>query len=127
MHLKTGDLVTIISGRDKKLGPAKVARVYPTEGKVLVEGRNLRKRHLRGNETLGTQSRIVEVERPIDACKVALFSEKAGKAVRASIRWVGADGALFTTEKAAASSFGASAPARIKKVRFVSKTGEILD
>ena len=127
MHLKTGDLVTIISGRDKKLGPAKVARVYPSEGKVLVEGRNLRKRHLRGNETLGTQSRIVEVERPIDACKVALFSEKAGKAVRASVRWVGADGALFTTEKAAATSFGSAVPARIKKVRFVAKTGEILD
>ena len=68
MHLKTGDLVTIISGRDKKLGPAKVARVYPTEEKVLIEGRNLRKRHMRGNESLGTQSRSVEIERPIYAC-----------------------------------------------------------
>jgi large subunit ribosomal protein L24 len=127
MHLKTGDLVTIISGRDKKLGPAKVARVYPTEEKVLIEGRNLRKRHMRGNESLGTQSRIVEIERPIYACKVALFSEKAGKAVRASIRWVGADGALFGSEAEAETSFGAAAPSRIKKVRFVAKTGEILD
>jgi large subunit ribosomal protein L24 len=126
MHVKTGDLVKVISGRDKNLGPARVLAVNPGAGTVVVEGRNLRKRHLRGNETLGTQSRILEVERPFPACKVALYSEKVAKPVRTSKRWLGANAAVFETEEAAVASYGAGGGVA-KKVRYCAKTQEIFE
>ena len=46
LHVKTGDNVMIISGKDKgKTG--KVLAVSPKEGKVIIEGRNMVSKHVK--------------------------------------------------------------------------------
>lgn len=126
MHVKKGDLVKIIAGKERELGPARILRVLPEENRVVVEGRNLVKKHIRGNAQLNTESRIMEVEAPIYACKVALYSEKLGRTVRTQVRWVGEGGTLHRSEKEARASF-ASAPERIKKVRYSPKSDETFE
>jgi large subunit ribosomal protein L24 len=126
MHVKAGDKVKIVAGKDRKLGPSTVLRVLPKENRVVVEGRNLVKKHLKGNPAVGTESRIEEVEASIDASNVMLYSEKLQKPVRTQYRFVGAGGALFATAKDARASFP-EAPERIKKVRYSPKSEEIFD
>ncbi len=126
MHVKKGDLVKVIAGKDRVLGPAKVLQVIPDARKVIVEGRNLVKKHIRGNQAMGTESRIEETEAPIDASNVLLWSEKLGKAVRTQARWVGSDNALFTSATDARDSFS-EPPKRIRKVRFAPKSEEVFD
>lgn len=46
MKIKKGDTVKILSGKDRGK-TAKVFRVYPKEGRILVEGVNLKKKHVR--------------------------------------------------------------------------------
>jgi large subunit ribosomal protein L24 len=126
MHVKKGDLVKVVAGKDRKLGPAKVLAVFPREGRVVVEGRNLVKKHVKGAPGTGRESGIVEVEAPIAASNVRLWSEKLSQPVRTQARWVGADGSLHTSESAAASTFNV-AQERIRKVRFSVKSQEIFD
>ena len=56
MHVKKGDTVKIVTGKDRHLGPGKVLMVLPTENRVIVEGRNLVKKHTKANQMLGTES-----------------------------------------------------------------------
>ena len=126
MHVKKGDKVKIIAGKERRQPPATVLRVIPSENRVVVEGRNLVKKHRRGNPMLGTESRIEEIEAPLHVSNVQLWSDKLGKAVRTQKRWVGQDGKLFTTEADARASF-ASAPDRIRKVRYCAASEEIFD
>lgn len=126
MHVKKGDIVKVISGKDRKLPAAEVLRVLPGENKVVVAGRKLVKKHLRGNPTLGTESRIEEVEAAIHISNVQLWSEKLQKAVRTQARYVGQGGSLHTTETDARQSFS-QAPAKIRKVRFCPASEEVFD
>jgi large subunit ribosomal protein L24 len=49
LHVKTGDTVYVISGKDKgKTG--KVLRVFTKKGKILVEGINVVTKHLKPNQ-----------------------------------------------------------------------------
>lgn len=74
MHVKKGDKVKVISGKDKgKSGT--IVRALPKENKVVIDGVALYKRHLRG--TQGKVGMIVERPRAIDASNVALV--EAGK------------------------------------------------
>jgi len=67
MHIKKGDTVKVISGKDKgKTGP--VLRAFPRENKVVVEGVAVAKRHVKGRE--GEVGRIVERPQPVDASNV---------------------------------------------------------
>jgi large subunit ribosomal protein L24 len=127
MHVKTGDKVKIIAGKDRHLGPAEVLRVLPSENRVVVEGRNLVKKHIKGNPMMGTESRIEEVEAPIHASNVLLFSEELERGVRTQVRFAGADGELFKNKADAVESFDGEAPERIRKVRYCVKTEEIFD
>lgn len=67
MKIKKGDKVKVISGKDKgKTGL--VVRAIPKEGKVVVEGVAIAKRHTR---RAGAQSgRIIERPMPVDASNV---------------------------------------------------------
>jgi len=47
MRIKTGDNVVIITGKDRKKPAAKVVATKPSAGKVIVEGRNMVKKHVR--------------------------------------------------------------------------------
>lgn len=79
-RLQKGDLVVVISGKDKgKKG--KVMRLFREDDRVLVEGVNLVKRHMRPNPRM-QQGGILEREQPIAACKVMLVDPKTGKGTR---------------------------------------------
>jgi large subunit ribosomal protein L24 len=71
MHVKKGDTVKVIAGKDKGKSGA-IMRALPAENKVVIEGVALYKRHLKGST--GKVGRIIERSRPIDASNVALIS-----------------------------------------------------
>ena len=72
MKLKTGDKVVVIAGSNKgKEG--KITKVL--DNKVVVEGVNLRKRHLKPKNNNGT-GEIVETEAPIHVSNVQIIDPK---------------------------------------------------
>lgn len=80
MHVKQGEEVQVISGNDKgKRG--KVLRVFECDGRVLVEGVNVRVKHLQRTQANPEGGRV-ERESPIAASNVLPWSDKAGKGVR---------------------------------------------
>lgn len=80
IHVKSGDKVVIISGRDKgKEG--KVLEVAPNEGKVIIEGCNIATKHVKPRK-MGEAGGIVKAETAIYASKVMLVCPKCGKATR---------------------------------------------
>ncbi|MCC6405354.1 MAG: 50S ribosomal protein L24 [Candidatus Yanofskybacteria bacterium] len=89
MKIKKGDTVIMLSGKDRaKTG--KVLRTDPKAHKVIVEGLNMVKRHLRPRKA-GSKGQIVSVERWVSASAVAVASKDTGKAAR--VGWqLGADG-----------------------------------
>lgn len=79
-RLRKGDTVVVISGEDKgKTGV--VTRVLAEDGKVVVGGLNLVKRHTRPNARV-QQGGIIEREAPMFASKVMLVDPKTGKGTR---------------------------------------------
>lgn len=69
MHVKKGDTVSILSGDDKgKTG--KVLKVFPREGKIVVDGVNVVKKHERPRKE-GQKGQVVERPMPMYASKVA--------------------------------------------------------
>ena len=80
VHVKTGDTVIIMSGRERgKQG--KVLAVSPEEGKVIIEGRNMVTKHVKPRRQ-GEQGGIVKAEGAMYACKVMPVCPKCGKATR---------------------------------------------
>lgn len=78
MRFKKGDVVVAISGDDKgKHG--KILQVMPGTGRVLVEGLNQCKRHLRKSQD-NPQGGIVEKEAPMASCKLKLHAAGEKKA-----------------------------------------------
>ncbi|NTW57497.1 MAG: 50S ribosomal protein L24 [Chlorobiaceae bacterium] len=68
MHVRKNDNVTVISGNDKgKSG--KILKVFPQKSRVIVEGVNIRKRHMRPTQSR-PQGAIIEREFPIHASNV---------------------------------------------------------
>jgi large subunit ribosomal protein L24 len=79
-RLRKGDTVVVISGKDKgKKG--KIARILVDDDKVIVEGINLIKRHMRPSPK-NPQGGILEREAAIHACKVMPIDLKTGKGTR---------------------------------------------
>ena len=80
IHVKKGDEVMIISGKDKgKKG--KVLEISPSEGKVIVEGRNMVTKHVKPRRQ-GQLGGIVKAEGAIYACKVMPVCPKCDKPTR---------------------------------------------
>jgi large subunit ribosomal protein L24 len=79
MNLKTGDKVVVIAGKDKgKEG--KITKILKADNKVVVEGINVAKKHIKPNgQTAGS---IVEVELPIHASNVMILDPKTKKRTR---------------------------------------------
>jgi large subunit ribosomal protein L24 len=83
-RIRKGDTVIVISGRYKnKTG--KVLKVIPEEDRVLVQGINLVKRHMRPTPR-NPSGGIVEREQAIHACKVMPVDPKTGKGTRVRVR-----------------------------------------
>ena len=100
MKLRKGDPVVVLSGKDKgKEGT--VLRVLPKEGKVIVEGVNIAKKHQRPVRAT-MQAGIIDKDMPMDASNVAYVHK--GKPTRLGYR--------FDDEG--------------KKVRVARRTGEVI-
>lgn len=84
MHVKTGDTVVVISGnRDKdKSNKGKILKVIPKKNRVIVEGINMRKKHMKPTQQMQQQVGIIDIEGSIDASNVLLYCDKCGKGVR---------------------------------------------
>jgi len=80
IHVKTGDTVIIMSGRDRG-EKGKVLAVSPKEGKVIVEGRNIVTKHVKPRR-MGEQGGIVKAEGAIYASKVQILCPRCGKPTR---------------------------------------------
>jgi len=80
LKLKKDDTVQVIAGNDKgKTG--KVLKVYPKEGRVIVEGINLRKRHTKPSQR-NQQGGILEKELSVNASNVMILDPKTGEPSR---------------------------------------------
>ena len=102
MHVKKGDKVMVISGKDKgKTGV--VLEALPKKERVLVEGVNIVKKHTKPNQA-NPQGGIVSQEAPIHVSNVMLIDPKSGEPTRVSYKVEGD-----------------------KKVRVAKKSGEVLD
>ena len=80
LHVKKGDTVVVISGKDKGKR-AKVLVALPKEGKVIVEGVNISKKHKKPGKDM-QQGGIIQQASPIFSSKVMLWCDKCKKGVR---------------------------------------------
>ena len=86
MKIRRNDTVVIIAGKDKgKRG--KVRQSLPDESRVVVEGVNMVKRHMRPRGT-AKQAGIIEREASIQVSNVMLLCPKCDKPTRGGIRFV---------------------------------------
>lgn len=80
MKIKKGDTIIVIKGKDKGR-KGKVEKVFPKEGKVLVLGINVVKKHVKPKKE-GEKGGILEIAKPLNVSKVALVCPKCGKKTR---------------------------------------------
>lgn len=100
--LKKGDRVIVLAGKDKgKKGV--IAQMLPTEGRAVVDGVNLIRRHTK--QSAGQEGGIITKPAPIQISNLAIEDPKDGKATRVGFK-VADDG---------------------KKVRFAKRSGEVID
>ena len=103
MHVRKGDTIQVISGRDKgKVG--EITSVNPKTSQVTIEGVNVRTKHVKPQQE-GESGQIVTFEAPIHSSNVMLYSTKEKTVSRV--------GYTFTDDG--------------RKVRMLKKTGEIID
>jgi large subunit ribosomal protein L24 len=103
MHVKKGDTVQVISGRDKgKVG--EVIRTLPKSSKVVIQGVNVKTKHVKAQQE-GESGQISTFEGPIHSSNVMHYSEKEKTASRIS----------YVLNESG------------RKVRKLKKTGEIID
>lgn len=103
MHVKKGDTVQVISGKEKgKVG--EVLKALPETSQVVVQGVNIRTKHVKPQQE-GESGQIQTFEAPIHSSNVMLYSTKQKVASRICYTF-NADG---------------------RKVRMLKKTGEVID
>ncbi|MDO8529703.1 MAG: 50S ribosomal protein L24 [bacterium] len=87
MKIKKGDHIQIISGKDRgKKG--KVLRVIPENSKVLVEGLNLIKKHVKPKKG-GEKGQRIEIPAAMNISNVMLVCSKCGKLTRVGFKVIG--------------------------------------
>jgi large subunit ribosomal protein L24 len=101
--IRKGDDVVVITGKDKGRR-GQVVNVMDN-GKVIVQGVNMAKKHQKPNPQAGTPGGIIEKEMPLDMSNVMLFNPATGKGDRVGIK---------TLEDN-------------RKVRFFKSNGEVVD
>jgi large subunit ribosomal protein L24 len=84
MKIKKGDRVRVLAGKDRgKEGDVMFA--LPAEGKVIVEGINVAKRHQKPTKAT-MQGGIIDKDMPIDVSNVALLCDACGQPTRVGYR-----------------------------------------
>lgn len=101
--IKRDDEVIVLVGKDR--GKRGKIRKVLTDGRVLVAGINMVKKHQRPNPQAGIPGGIIEREAPIQKSNVALFNPATSKADRVGFKFL-EDG---------------------RKVRIFKSTGEVID
>jgi large subunit ribosomal protein L24 len=102
LKIRKGDKVVVIAGRDKgKRG--EVIRVIPKDGRVVVRGVNIVKRHQK--QTQRQEGGIIEKEAPLDLSNLAMEDPSDGSPTRVGFKILD-DG---------------------RKVRFAKRSGEVID
>lgn len=101
--IRKGDDVVVITGKDKGRR-GQVVNVLDN-GKIVVQGVNMAKKHQKPNPQAGTPGGIVEKEMPLDISNVMLFNPATGKGDRVGIKTLEDD----------------------RKVRFFKSNGEVVD
>jgi len=88
MHkIKKGDEVIILTGKSKGLR-GKVLSVVASGTKVIVEGANLVKKHVKPNPNTNTQGGIIDREAPLDISNVAIYNPVTKKADRVAFKFL---------------------------------------
>jgi len=100
-RIKKGDTVVVIAGRDKGRS-GEVIEVRPEEGRALVRGVNMVKRHQKQSAT--AEGGIISKEAPIHLSNIALADPQDGKPTRVGFKFEGEGDAR-------------------KKVRFAKRSG----
>ena len=103
--IKKGDKVIVIAGRDKGRS-GEVIEMRRDDGRVLIRGVNMVKRHQR--QTAQQEGGIISKEAPIHLSNVAFADPKDGKPTRVGFKFVGKDDDR-------------------KKVRFAKRSGVEID
>ena len=87
--IRKGDQVIVLTGRDKGKRGTVTQRV--DEERVVVEGVNLVKKHVKPNPMKGTTGGVIDKTMSIHQSNIAIFNPKTGKADRVAIRMLTAD------------------------------------
>lgn len=102
-RIRKGDEVIVITGKDK--GRRGTVLQVLSNGRVLVEGVNITKRHQKGDPRQGTSGGIIDKELPIHVSNVAVYNSTTQRSDRIGFRHL-EDG---------------------RKVRYFKSTGEVVD
>lgn len=84
LKIKKNDTVVVIGGKERGKR-AKVLKVFPQEGKVIVEGLNLVKKHAKKRRQQD-QAGIIELEAPIHISNIMVYCPKCKKPVRVGFK-----------------------------------------
>jgi large subunit ribosomal protein L24 len=103
MHVRKGDTVQVIAGKDKGV-VGEVVAISAKKSQVIVQGVNIRTKHVKPQQE-GESGQILTKEFPIHSSNVMLYSTKQKVASRVAH--------TFTEDG--------------RKVRMLKKTGEVLD
>jgi large subunit ribosomal protein L24 len=103
LKYKTGDKVKILSGKDKGREGV-IEKMFPKEGRALVPGINVYKRHIKKTVARDGKGGVYDLPRPIGLSKLMVIDPKAGKPTRVGFKVEGG-----------------------KKLRISKKSGVILD
>ena len=117
LHVKKGDTVKVIAGDDKG-AIGEIIAVFPKEGRVIVEGVNLVKKHTAANPNAAGKNTggIIETEAPIHASNVQLVT---GSGKKAQVTRVGYKRVEVTKRRPDGSEYPST-----RSVRIARKTGE---
>lgn len=116
LHIKTGDTVIVMRGKEapyfqdgkKVYTKGRVIKMLPKEGRAIVEGVNMVKKHSRPTQA-NPQGGIIEKEAPINVSNLMIEDPKTKEPSRVGYKFIeGKNGEQ-------------------RKVRFAKKSGEILD
>ena len=112
MHIKLGDNVQVLAG-DNRGTRGKVIRVLRKKGKIVVEGVNKTKKHVKPSQGSPKGGQL-EMELPIDVSNVLLICPQTNKPTRIGYRFL-ADGSKERYSKKSGAAMGSVAPPTSKK------------
>lgn len=105
-RIKKGDQVVVIAGKDR--GRRGMVNAVRADGRVLVEGVNVAKKHVKGDPNQGIAGGIEEREMPLAISNVMLYDPQTKKGSRVGFKWLEESGER-------------------RKVRYFKATGEVVD